>query len=69
MGVNVRTVRRWTSEGRLVPIRLSTGTIRFAPSAIEGLIADDPINVNDGAKTTAPSLETSPGGQAQHAPA
>lgn len=65
MGVTVRTVRRWQSEGRIAPIRLSTGTIRFAPSSIETLFGDDSsnesvTNKNDGTGTTAPPLETSP---------
>src|SRR2546430_11781963 len=38
VGVTERTVRRWQAEGRLVPIRLSTGTVRFTRAALDALI-------------------------------
>jgi excisionase family DNA binding protein len=38
LGVSERTVRRWEGEGRLVSLRLSTGTIRFTRAAVTSLI-------------------------------
>jgi excisionase family DNA binding protein len=41
VGVDVRTVRRWEAEGLLPAVRLTTGTVRFTPEAVELLVGTE----------------------------